>query len=168
MTSPFKKLFGKGGTEYVEKNTTQPIAESKLILEDLSDNEKKFVTDNIGLATELFKELGIINNNHIFDPSNIEIGIETWFSQDLQAKYRLDQNMYSDALACGWGKYLSEILGMDWHVITDNYGTEIGVYHKNNNVTIFPFNSMSKAFRDKKFDLISIITSKAKDISTTK
>ena len=152
-----KKLFSKGGTDYIEKTTTQPIGESKLILEDLNENEINFVTNNIGLATELFKDLGIKKNNHIFDPSNIKRGIETWFSFDLQTKYQLDQNMYSDALACGWGNYLSEMLGMEWHEITDNYGTEIGVYHKNNNVTIFPFNSMSKAFGEKNFELISII-----------
>ena len=55
---------------------------------------------------------------------------------------------------------------MEWHVITDNYGTEIGLYHKVNDITIFPFNSMTKAFNDRYFSLISIITERTKEIIT--
>ena len=32
------------------------------------------------------------------------------------------------------------------------YGTEVGLYHKNNNATIFPFNSTAKGFNRKIFE----------------
>lgn len=54
--------------------------------------------------------------------------------------------------------------GTEWHVITDEFGTEIGLFHKNNNTTIFPFNSTAKAFNNKDFGLLSVISEKANEV----
>ncbi|MBK9563846.1 MAG: DUF3806 domain-containing protein [Saprospiraceae bacterium] len=164
MASFFKKIFGKDNTEYTEKVTTQPIEETKLLLEELNDKEKEYVRNNLELATELLKELQINDEVHQFSPKCIDKAIESWFSDSLEQSIGVDINIYSNAMASAWGQYLADKLGMEWHVITDNYGTEIGLYHKINNTTIFPFNSTSKAFNNKSFDLISIITQSTKEI----
>ena len=163
MTSS-EKILGKDNVEYTEKVTTQPVEETKLELEDLNEKEAEFIKNNTGLATELLKELNITNEIHLFNPESIDKAIEMWFTNNLEQSIGIDVNMYSNSLACAWGQFLIDTLGMEWHVITDNYGTEIGLYHKNNNTTIFPFNSMAKAFSNKNFSLISIITEKTKEI----
>ncbi|MBK8885344.1 MAG: DUF3806 domain-containing protein [Saprospiraceae bacterium] len=162
MTSIYKKIFGKDNTEYTEKVTQTPIEETKLLLEDLNDNEIEYLKNNLELAAELLKELEITNEAHQFSPNSIDKAIKTWFTDNLVQRIGIDLNIYSDAMASAWGQYLVDELGMKWHVITDNFGTEIGLYHKINNTTIFPFNSTSKAFNNKAFDLISTISKKQK------
>jgi hypothetical protein len=160
MTSFFKKIFGKGGKEYTEKSTSQPLP-TKLKLENLTDKEIEYVNNNVGLAEELIKDLGLDNQNHVFAPSSLDNAIQAWFDQDLENRFGINVNMFSNALASGWGKFLEEKLDMEWHVITDEFGTEIGLFHKKNNTTIFPFNSTAKAFNNRDFGLLSIITEKA-------
>jgi hypothetical protein len=166
MTSS-KKIIGKDNVEYTEKVTTQPVEETKLVLEDLNEKEIEYVRNNTELATRLLKELNITNETHQFNPESIDKAIEMWFTNNLEQNLGIDVNRYSDLLACAWGQLLIDTLEMEWHVITDNFGTEIGMYHKVNNTTIFPFNSMIKAFNNKNFSLISIITERAKEIITT-
>ena len=145
------------------KETSQPLP-TKLELEELSTDEINYVSTNNKLAGDLLDDLGHEKTNHRFDPGRIAQAINTWFSDDLTAKYDLDMEMYSDCLAVAWGKYLEEELGMTWHVITDEYGTEIGLYHKSNNVTLFPFTSLKKCLQNEDSDLIVAITERTKKI----
>ncbi|MBK8392007.1 MAG: hypothetical protein IPL23_23225 [Saprospiraceae bacterium] len=163
MKSFLKKIFGKEGIEYLEKSTSQPLP-TKLILESLNDNEVEYIKNNIGLAGELLKDLGIDNQNHAFHPHALGQAIQAWFDNDLENRFEIDVNMYSSALAAAWGNFLNEKLNMEWHVITNEFGTEIGLYHKNNDTTIFPFNSTLKAFNNRDFGLLAIVTEKAADI----
>jgi len=108
--------------------------------------------------------LDITGDVHQFNPNSIDKAIETCFTDNLENRIGIDIDIFSNAMACAWGKYLVDKLGMKWYVITDNFGTEIGLYHETNDTTIFPFNSTSKAFDNMAFDLISIITQKTKEV----
>lgn len=107
MTSLFKKIFGKDGKEYTKKTTSQPLP-TKLKLEALTDKEVDYVQNNIGLAGEIIKDLGLDNNSHAFNPDSLGQAIKTWFDIDLESRFGIDVNMYSNALAAGWGNYLEE------------------------------------------------------------
>ena len=159
----FKKLFGKNGKEHNEKITTQPLP-TRLDLEALTDKEFDFVANNIGLTAELFKDFSIEGVDHQFEPECIGKAISMWYTRDLQADYDIDFNMYSNALSSAWGNYLEEKLGMEWQVITDEFGAEIGLYHKNNNVTVFPFNSTGKALKNNDPELLLTITHKLSEV----
>mgnify|MGYP000961103455 CR=1 FL=1 len=163
MKSFLMKIFGKDGIEYTEKSKSQPLP-TKLILENLTEQEVGYITNNIGLAGELIKDLRIENQNHIFHPHALGQAIQAWFDNDLENRFGIDVDMYSSALAAAWGNFLNEKLNMEWYVITDEFGTEIGLYHKNNDTTIFPFNSTVKAFNNRDFGLLSIITERAADV----
>lgn len=164
MASFFKKVFSKGDNNYVEKTTAQPAETTKLVLEDLNEKEKEYIKSNIVLAEKLLQGLDLVNDKHIFNPTNIDKAIEMWFQQDLQTQFEIDVNRYSNALACGWGQFLVDNLKMEWYVITDNFGTEIGLYHKNNDAVIFPFQSTAKAFNTKNYDLLSLVTDKTNEV----
>jgi len=159
MKSFFNKLFGNTG-----KVTSIPVAEGVLKLETLNPKEIEYLKTNIALAGELLKDLGLLNEQNGFEPQVIDKAIEWWYLRDLENRFQIDVNLYSNALACGWGNYLANTLRMEWYVITDNYGTEIGLYHKTNHVTIFPFKSTAKAFNERRVDLIATITSKTKEV----
>ncbi|MGB4773618.1 MAG: DUF3806 domain-containing protein [Daejeonella sp.] len=157
-----KKMFSKN-KEYTEKVTSQSLP-AELKLEELTDGETNYINTNIALANKTLKDLGLKQDEDLFDPTRIEQAIKAWFQNDLQAKLEIDVNSYSNSLAAGWGKYLEEKLGMTWQVITDEFGTEIGLYHKQNHVTLFPFNLTAKAFNKKDFGLLSVVTDKTKKV----
>jgi hypothetical protein len=163
MKSLFKKIFGKKNIEYTEKVTSLPLP-TKLLLEALPDNAEDYLQNNIGLAGEIIKDIGLAGSSHLFAPDSLGRAIQMWFDTDLENRFGVDVNMYSNALAAGWGKYLEEELGMEWHVITDEFGTEIGLYHKNNSTTIFPFQSTAKAFNNKDYGLLSALSKKTIEV----
>lgn len=160
MKTFFQKILGKGN-EHIVKTKVQSLP-VKLKLEVLTDKEIEYVQSNIGLAGELLKDIGLVDGNHIFYPEKFPRAIKMWFETDLQSRFGIDVNMYSNAIACGWGNYLEERLGFMWHVITDEYGTEIGLYHEKNDTTVFPFKSTAKSFNNKDFELLPILTEKLK------
>ena len=168
MKSRIKKIFGKDNVEYTVKQTMQPVEETRLILEDLNEKEKEFIENSLGRAAELLKGQGMTGEAHLFNPDNIDKAIELWFVNNLEQTLGMDTTVYSDILASAWGQFLIDSFGMQWHVITDNYGTEVGLYHKNNNTTIMPFVSMMKAFNNRNFSLISIITEQVKEAINAK
>lgn len=163
MKSLFNKIFRKDRKKYSEKTFRKPLP-TKLKLENLNDKEVDYLQNNIGLAGEIMKDLGLENIGHTFDPESLGEAIKTWFEIDLESRFGTDVNMYSNSLAAAWGKYLEEKMGMEWHVITDEFGTEIGLFHKKNSTTIFPFKSTAKAFNNKDFGLLSEISKKANEI----
>lgn len=159
----FRKIFGSEGKEYIEKTSSQPLP-TKLELENLSDQEVDYVQNNIGLANEFMKELGLDKNNHPFHPVSLVHAIIAWFDSDLGSRCGIQVDVYSNELAAGWGKYLEEKMDMPWYVITDEFGTEIGLYHTSNNTTVFPFSSTAKAFNNEAFGLLSMITEKVNEV----
>ncbi|HAA12526.1 MAG TPA: hypothetical protein DCE41_12850 [Cytophagales bacterium] len=160
MASFFKKLFGKGGNVH---SSTQHAA-PQLKLEDLTPQEVEYIQNNIGLAGELLKDMELDKDTLLFHPDSLGLAVKAWFEQELQSRLGIDVNMYSNALAGGWGQYLVNTLGMEWHVITDAYGTQIGLFHPNHDTTFFPFTSMAKAFNQQDFGLPSAITQRLTEV----
>jgi hypothetical protein len=143
------------------KDVSRPLP-TKLELESLNTDEQTFLKTNSELATDILTSLGIEKTGHRFLPSRLAKAINSWFDEDLTIRFNnLDINTYSDILAVAWGQYLEDALGMKWHVITDEFGTEIGLHHTSNNLTLFPFTSFKKCFQNQDSDLIVSITEKA-------
>jgi hypothetical protein len=135
---------------------------TKLKLSPLNSDELAFLITNTDLANDILISLEIEETGHRFLPSRLAKAIDSWFEQDITSRFsNLDIITYSDILAVAWGKYLEEGLGMKWFVITDEFGTEIGLYHTTNNLTLFPFTSLKKSFANEDSELIIHITEKA-------
>lgn len=149
--------------EYYSNITKTPISENKLILEELNDDEKSFVNNNIKIAKELLIELNILKQYKMIDTHIIDKAIELWNNEDVNPfeKYNLNQELFKDMFACLYGFYLNQNLNMNWFVITDNYGTEIGLHNNKNDLTLFPFTLVDKAINKKYSDFITHITKKA-------
>lgn len=152
--------------EYNKKITENPISENKLLLEELNDDEKSFVNKNIEIAKELLIELNILKQSEIINTHIIDKAIELWNNEHVNPfeQYNLNHELFKDMMACLYSYYLNQNLNMEWFVITDNYGTEIGLYHNTNNLTLFPFSLVEKAINNKYTDFISNITNESKNV----
>jgi hypothetical protein len=63
MKSLFNKIFRKDRKKYTEKTFPKPLP-TKLKLENLNDKEVDYLQNNIGLAGEIMKDLGLENIGH--------------------------------------------------------------------------------------------------------
>ena len=158
-----KNIIGPDGQEYSEKQTTE-TGPKKLELEDLKPEEVEYLENLQGLAGELMRGRTPADSEHIFAPGNVETLLKISQEENLQEKYGIEVNFIHNALAAGWGKYLVETFGMQWKIITDQYGRETGLYHEKNSLTVFPFSLLEKAVRKEQWGLFSIISNKIREI----
>jgi hypothetical protein len=69
----------------------------------------------------------------------------TWLAwQDDASSTRPEANIVVNALGIVFGKHLATALGLEWAIVTDDYGTDLAVFGQPNDVTFFPANMISK------------------------
>jgi len=158
-----KNIIGPDGQEYSEKESTS-TGPRKLILEDLKPNEVEYLENLQGLAGELMRGRTPVDSEHIFAPANVEAFLKSSQEENLEEKYGIESNFLHNAIAAGWGKYLVETLGMQWKIITDQYGRETGLFHEKNKLTVFPFSLVDKAVSNEQWGLFSIISNKIREV----
>lgn len=163
MQSFFKTILSKL-TRSGMKTSIRPGEDRKIELADPSQLEIESLQYCSSLAADVMKKTTTIKQLPIFHPNNIRNAMEWWTNHGARNSLQLSQDVYLQSIASAWGSYLAEQLGMKWQVITDNYGTELGLYHSSNNVTVFPFSSIPKALVNKDFDLPFKITLKVSEI----
>lgn len=159
----FDNLFTKSENQK-EVKVTQSKGSSKIKLEELTTKEMEFVDQNISIAIKLLEHYNIEFNQPRLHPDNISGFSYHWFEKNLKGDTTLSDEKFSNCMAAGWGKYLMETYKMSWKVITDEFGTEIGLYYATNETTVFPFISMSKAIKNKNYELIWDITEKIDEV----
>ena len=59
---------------------------------------------------------------------------------------RDDPNAYINAVGLAFGQSLVDTLGLEWAVVTDEYGTEIAVRGQPGDLLVFPTNLVAKRF----------------------
>lgn len=149
-------LFKKSNQD--QPKVTKSDSAPKIKLEELTQKEKDFVETNAKVATDFLESYNIDFNPSRLHPDNIAGFSYHWFEKGLKGDTPLSDDQFSNCMAGGWGQYLHETYGMSWKVITDEFGTSIGLYHPTNEVTVFPFASMSKAIKNKNYEMICSIT----------
>ncbi len=125
--------------------------------EDLTEKEKEYIKTYSKFVEDALILLGVLSarNNTVITPELIDNGIENYFKYELELKEELDgiYDTIPNVLAVGWGQYLIDNYNMEWHVITDNWGTEIGVAYRDEKeqkeIILFPFQSVAKAIQHK-------------------
>ncbi|MEM8887445.1 MAG: DUF3806 domain-containing protein [Bacteroidota bacterium] len=158
-----KNIIGSDGQDYSEKETTETTPK-QLELEALKPNEVEYLENLQGLAGELIRGLTQADPAHVFAPANVEALLKISQEENLQEKYGIETNFIHNAIAAGWGKYLEETFGMQWKIITDQYGRETGLYHETNKLTVFPFSLVDKAVKKEQWGLFSIISNKIREV----
>ena len=114
---------------------------------DLTDGERRWVRLNVDLAGEIAKgyDLGVEPGDQLV-PATLDTAWVNW----LQAHDRAneDPNPYINAFGCALGDYLVGRLGLDWRVISDEYGTEMAIWGEPGDVRIFPPNLVAKRYAE--------------------
>jgi hypothetical protein len=62
---------------------------------------------------------------------------------------REDPNPIVNAVGIAFGQHLVNALGLEWAVVTDQYGTEMAVHGNPGNIVVFPANLVAKRFESR-------------------
>ena len=159
----FDKLFGKGNPVATVK-VAHPGRKRSLVLQQLSQEELAFIGKNGNVARKFLEAYRINLRPVPFHPDNIGAFLYRWFEKEPKSNAVVSADKMLDCMAAAWGHYLATHLNMRWRLITDDGGTEIGLYHPKNELTIFPFQSVAKAIGNKDYQLLSEITRQSQAI----
>ena len=70
---------------------------------------------------------------------------KTWLSwQTDTSSTKADANAVVNGLGIAFGRHLANSLGLDWAIVSDEYGTDLALYGDPGAVTFFPANMISK------------------------
>jgi hypothetical protein len=81
--------------------------------------------------------------------------LEDWRS--LPEPERDDPNVYVNAVGVALGQALVDELGLEWAIVTDEYGTEIAVHGQPGDILVFPTNLVAKRLERNETDFIAPI-----------
>jgi hypothetical protein len=108
----------------------------------------EWVESNLGVARALVaaytgREQEALPNVELLDEVYAAWRAE-WLRQP--SGERDDPNVYINAIGLAFGQALVDELGLQWAVVTDDYGTEIAVHGQPGDVLVFPPNLVAKRF----------------------
>ena len=83
------------------------------------------------------------------DPPSLARLDATWLAwqRDLSAS-RPDPNAVVNGLGIAFGKHLATALGLEWAIVTDEFGTDLAVFGEPGAVTFFPANMIAKRVKE--------------------
>jgi len=148
------------------------IEQKKFKLEDLTDNEIQVIKKYSSMLEDALYLLQVLKERNSIEitPDMIDRGIETYFTYENEVRNDLGDcyDKIPQILSAGWGQYLVDHFHMEWWVITDDWGTEIGVYYNNEEekkeIHLFPFQLVDKAIHNRYDQYVSFMTDKIKNL----
>ena len=120
---------------FFRKRGEKPADEPRI--EELTAGERDWLASLLGAVGELGLEGDIAGISAFFDGQRAE-----WFAGDPDT--RSDPNMIINIAGAGLGQVLVDRAGMRWAVVTDAYGTEMGVVAEPGHIVVLPMNAVGK------------------------
>ena len=110
-----------------------------------SDADKQWIETQIQIAVELARTY----TGDSEDPPSLDRLDATWLAWHADPDpSRIDPNTVANDLGVTFGTHLKAALGLDWAIITDEYGTDLGLFGEPLEVTFFPANMAAKRLQE--------------------
>jgi hypothetical protein len=122
------------------------VADQKI--ETPNEAEVEWIATHVKIATTLAAAYGHGEGTTLPDPSQLDEAYAAWLAGWLETPEaeRDDPNAYINAIGLAFGQTLVDDLGLQWAVITDEYGTEMAVHGQPGDVIVYPPNLVGKRF----------------------
>jgi hypothetical protein len=114
-------------------------------VQDLNASEVKWL-GQMQEGSRVLEQLYLGSSNGLPDVKALDEVWTRWQSDT--SPERPDPNTVVNALGLCFGQHLVDRLGFRWAVITDKYGTEMGLIAQPGDVTVFPANMTAKRLED--------------------
>ena len=126
-------------------------------LEDLTYEQIKKIQLDI-VEAEIFAANYSNKKEGILESENLDLILKKWKSD--QSSDKKSEEKVIEIIGSAFGQNIVENLDSEWQIITDEYGTDFTVIHKEYFVNGFPYSSVYKAItgeREKSLDGIELI-----------
>jgi len=87
---------------------------------------------------------------HGYTLQDLDIVYEKWAI----GNSHLSAEEATNAIGVLLGDYMIKDIGLSWMLITDDYGTDVGLYSQNWNIEVFPNNLLIKRYEDHEHDFV--------------
>lgn len=113
-----------------------------------NDAELAWIRSNLDVAKRLAAIHTGGKREALPDPRLLDEVFAAWLREwnATPSDERGDPNAYINAVGLAFGQSLVDTLGLEWAVVTDEYGTEIAVRGQPGDLLVFPTNLVAKRF----------------------
>jgi hypothetical protein len=126
--------------------TVTQVAPSPQRLSKLNEAEIRWIKDCVANARVLARKYCEGREVPDLDPSVLDAVFDGWLRDWKERKTEQDPNPVINAIGLAFGQWLVDSLGMQWTVVSDDTGTDMGVGygHPANRVLVFPTHLVAK------------------------
>lgn len=115
-------------------------------IEPLTSDEREWLDEQRGLLADAIDQLDIELSEDATPLDGADAVIRWWHAQEQDE--RPDPNIIIMIAGVALGDRLAESFGLEWGIITDESGADLGLYHPTKNVVCGPTHSVAKRFAD--------------------
>ncbi len=151
----------------IETTESEGGLSSNTSLKDLTDEQLQQIEKDIEKAKIFAKKYSNVNED-ILESKNLDLILNAWKMD--QSPKKESEELVVALIGSAFGQNIVDNLDCEWKELSDEYGTDLTVIHKEYKINGFPYSSVYKAIteeRDKSLDGIElIIKSKIQEAKT--
>lgn len=122
---------------------------------NLSQNECEFIFQNLLRAEDLLADHNGGQNFKSFTAEMLDKIIDLW--NDDITQFECTENEFINSVGAAFGHFLNKMIGSEWILLTDEYGTDYSCQIDEINLRAFPFSSVLKAIEQKRESSLDMI-----------
>lgn len=142
-----KKMTVEIDGEKIEIVKSENPVDSGFGLQDLSKEHLDYFKDNLEKAQRIIKKYNESRlPENLYDSRTLDFVLEKWKLDKSNDKE--NQEKIIEILGSAFGQDIVNELNCEWKLLTDEYGTDYTVIHKEYKINGFPFSSVLKAIEE--------------------
>ncbi|TXN37740.1 hypothetical protein FVB32_05475 [Flagellimonas hymeniacidonis] len=141
----------------IETTESEGRPSSNTSLKELTEEQLQLIEKDIEKA-KIFAEKYSKVNQGILESKNLDLILNAW-KMDLSPEKESEELVVA-LIGSAFGQNIVDNLDCEWKVLSDEYGTDLTVIHKEYKINGFPYSSVYKAIveeREKSLDGIELI-----------
>lgn len=111
---------------------------------DVNEGERNWIGENLQIMKALVIDTLAAGPDDWLTSTNLDQVYRAWLAAHQRGVE--DPNPMINAFGIAFGQLFVNVLGLEWKVVTDQYGTEIAVHGQPGDVVVFPTNLVAKRY----------------------
>jgi hypothetical protein len=109
--------------------------------EPLTDAEQAYLSNQLTTAAVIARGY-TAREEELPSLASLDATWRAWHNDTSEA--RVDANAFVNAIGAALGQHLVRDLSLDWAIISDDFGTDLGLFGEPGAITVFPVNMLVK------------------------
>jgi len=137
---PKEKIVNIDGKEIITVESDNLVS-TENTMKDLSVDQMKKFKNHLKEAEVFIRKYS--NEENYLNAKNLDDVLGKWIADKSSSKK--DKEKVVEMIGCAFGQDIINDFDFEWQILTDEYGTDFTVIHKEFKINGFPFSSVEKA-----------------------